>query len=240
MRDAAAQTDAFDRHCAEREALLRQVNASSVHSRYSGDDSILDGVMGMTEILRKLRIEHDNFADVLNVLEQEIESGLTGGSLNRDIIKDAVDYCRNFPTICHHPKEDLIYRRLRNVAEPAAMDVLGDLLAEHEALSNLTEELEAAVDHVFSDAGEDLAKFARVARAFVEHYREHMKTEEELLFPLALKCFSELDWAIIGRGVASFETSYPSSAIDKRFAALSKAIVAHESVYNRLKKRGTW
>jgi hemerythrin-like domain-containing protein len=196
--------------------------------------------MGMIEILRKLRIEHDNFADVLNVLERESESGLTGGSLNRDIVKDAVDYCRSFPTICHHPKEDLIYRRLRNVADPAAMDVLGDLLAEHEALSNITDELEAAVDHLFSDADEDPAKFARLARAFVEHYRQHMKTEEEQLFPLALKCFSELDWAIIGRGVATFETSYPSSAIDKRFAALSKAIVAHESVYNRLRKRETW
>lgn len=201
--------------------------------------SILEGVMGMTEILRKLRIEHDYFADVLNVLEREIESGLTSGSLNRDIIKDAVEYCQNFPAVCHHPKEDLIYRRLRNVAEPAAMAVVGDLLAEHETLSGLTDELEAAVDNLISDAGEDLAKFAHVARAFVEHYRQHMKTEEELLFPLALKCFSEEDWAIIDRGVAGFETSYPSSAIDKRFAALSKAIVAHESAYNHRRKRET-
>jgi len=201
---------------------------------------MVGGFMEMTEILRKLRDEHENFSDVLNVLEQEIESGLTGGSFNRDIIKDAVEYCQNFPAVCHHPKEDLIYRRLRNVADPAAMDVLGDLLAEHETLSGLTDELEAAVDNLISDAGEDLAKFAHVARVFVEHYRQHMKTEEELLFPLALKCFSEEDWAIIDRGVAGFETSYPSSAIDKQFAALSKAIVTHESVYNRRRKRETW
>jgi hemerythrin-like domain-containing protein len=194
----------------------------------------------MIEILRKLRAEHDDLAKVLDVLEQEAESYRQRGQLNRDIVDDVLDYCRGYAALCHHPKEDLIYRKLRLAAEPAAINAIGDLLAEHEALSALTDDLEAAVDNLLPDAGEDHARFVRVAQAFLEQHRHHMKAEDDELFPLAVQCLSDEDWAEIDRGAAALEASHPGSAIDERFTALSRLIVAHEGLHRRLASRDNW
>jgi hemerythrin-like domain-containing protein len=149
----------------------------------------------MIEILRKLRAEHDDLAKVLDVLEQEVESYRQRGRLNRDIVDAVLDYCRGYPALCHHPKEDLIYRKLRLAAESAAINTVGDLLAEHEVLAALTDEFEAAIDNLLSDAGADRARFVRVAQAFLEQHRHHMKAEDDELFPLAVQCLSDEDWA---------------------------------------------
>jgi len=194
----------------------------------------------MIEILRKLRAEHDNFAKVLDVLEQEVEAHRQGRQLYRDIVDDVLDYCRGYAALCHHPKEDLIYRKLCLAAEPAAINTVGDLLAEHEELSALTDELEAAVNNLLSDAGEDRARFVRVAQAFLERHRHHIEAEDDEFFPLAVQCLSDEDWAEIDRGVLALEASYPSGAIDKRFAALSRLIVAHEGLHRRLASRSDW
>jgi len=194
----------------------------------------------MAEILRKLRAEHDNLEKVLDVLEQEIESGRKGARLNRDIIRDVADYCQSFPALCHHPKEDLIYRRLRSVAEPPEIDAVGDVLAGHEALSALTDAFEAAVDNLLSDPGANRGKFLRAAQTFLEQYRQHMNAEDDVLFPLAEECLSDQDWAEIDRRVADLGRSHPSGAIDQRFAFLSQAIAAHEALKTRLARRTVW
>jgi hemerythrin-like domain-containing protein len=194
----------------------------------------------MIEILRKLRAEHDDMAKVLDVLEQEIASYRQDGRLNRDIVRDVLDYCRGYAEVCHHPKEDLIYRKLRLAAQPAAINAVGDLLAEHETLSQLTDELEAALDNLLSDAAEDRARFVGVAQPFVERHRQHLKSEDDELFPIAVQCLSDEDWAEIERGAADLDASHPPGAIDERFAALSRLIVVHESLLQRLGSRDTW
>ena len=91
----------------------------------------------MVEILRMLRKEHASLGKVLDVLEREIETYEERGRLNREIVRDVIEYCRGYPVLCHHPKEDLIYRKLRLVAEPEAFDTVCDLVAEHETLAAL-------------------------------------------------------------------------------------------------------
>jgi hemerythrin-like domain-containing protein len=184
----------------------------------------------MIEILRKLRAEHDDLAKVLDVLEQEVESYRQRGRLNRDIVDAVLDYCRGYPALCHHPKEDLIYRKLRLAAESAAINTVGDLLAEHEVLAALTDEFEAAIDNLLSDAGADRARFVRVAHAFLEQHRHHMKAEDDELFPLAVQCLSDEDWAEIGRQAIDLEASHPTGAFGERLAALSREIVERERI----------
>jgi hemerythrin-like domain-containing protein len=178
----------------------------------------------MVEILRKLREGHDDLARVLDVLEQEVKTYQRRGRINCDIVDDVLDYCRGYPVLCHHPKEDLIYRKLRLAAEPAAMDTVGDLLAEHETLTALTNELQAAVDNLLSGAGENRARFVSVAQTFLEQHRHHMKAEDEDLFPLAKQCLSVQDWAEIDRQATALEASQPTGAFGERLVALSREI----------------
>jgi hemerythrin-like domain-containing protein len=182
----------------------------------------------MVEILRKLRAEHNDLAKVLDVLEQEVESYRKDGSLNREILGGVLDYCRGYPTLCHHPKEDLIYRKLRLAADSTAIDTVGDLIAEHEALTELTDQLGAAVDNLLSDVGEKHEGFIRVARVFLDRQRRHIEAEDERLFPVAMKYLSDEDWTEIERQAAALEKSLPTGAFAERFAALSREIVARE------------
>ena len=184
----------------------------------------------MVAILRKLRAEHDDLTRVLDVLEQEVKSYERRGRINRDIVGDVLDYCRGYPALCHHPKEDLIYRKLRLAAEPAAMDTVGDLLVEHETLAALTDQLQAAVDNLLSGAEQNRAQFVRVAQTFIERHRHHMKAEDEELFPLAKQCLSVQDWAEIDRQATALEASQPTGAFGERLAALSQAIDRCERV----------
>jgi hemerythrin-like domain-containing protein len=194
----------------------------------------------MIETLRKLRAEHDNLAKVLDVLEQEVASCRQGGEVNCDIVEDVLDYCRGYAALCHHPKEDLIYRKLRLAAEATAIATVGDLLGEHEALSALTDELDAALDSLKSEARMDRVRFVRIAQTFVERHRHHMKAEDADLFPLAEQCLSHEDWAEIDQGVIALEASHPAGGIDERFAALSRLIAAHEELHQRLASRSEW
>jgi hemerythrin-like domain-containing protein len=191
----------------------------------------------MNEILRKLRDEHDDLAKVLDVLEQEVENYRERGWLNREIVGEVLDYCRGYPALCHHPKQDLIYRKLRLADEPTAIDTLGDLVAEHEALAALTDELTAAVDNFLADTGEDRARLVRVAQTFLERHRHHMKAEEDEFFPHAVQCLSDEDWAEIDRQAIALEASQPTGAVGERFAALSREIVRRENLEQAGRKK---
>lgn len=182
----------------------------------------------MNEILRKLRGEHDDLAKVLDVLEQEVETYRQGGRLNRDIIGEVLDYCRGYPALCHHPKEDLIYRKLRLADEPATINTLSDLVGEHEALMALTGEFTAAVDNLLSDAEENRTRFVQVAQTFLERHRHHMRAEENELFPLAMQCLSDEDWEELDRQADALEALHPAGDFGERFAALSREIVERE------------
>lgn len=194
----------------------------------------------MTEILHTLRAEHADLAKVLDVLEQEAASCRQGGQVNRGVVGDVLDYCRGYAALCHHPKEDLIHGRLRRAADPAAIGVIGDLPGEHEALSALADELEAALDNLASEARMDRVRFVRIAQTFVDRHRRHMKAEDDELFPLAERYLSDEDWAEIDRGVVALEASRPAGDIDERLAALSRLIVAHEELQQRLAGRNEW
>ena len=58
-------------------------------------------------------------AKLFDILERQIEIYGGGGRPDDAIIRDILDYCLGYPTLCHHPKEDLVYRKL-SVSSPMA------------------------------------------------------------------------------------------------------------------------
>jgi hemerythrin-like domain-containing protein len=193
----------------------------------------------MVEILRKLRAEHDDLAKMLDVMEQEVEAYRQTGRLNGDILGDVLDYCRGYAALCHHPKEDLIYRKLRLASDPAAIDPVGDLDAEHEALVAVIDALEAAFDNLLPDPEVGRGRFVGVARSFLERHRHHMRVEEDELFPIAARCLSGEDWAEIDRQVIALEAAHVRPAFGVRLAALSREVVERERIEREGRKNVT-
>ncbi len=84
----------------------------------------------MTEVMRMLRKEHTDMAILLDLLERQIAEFKRGGAADFGIVRDILDYYLSYPDLYHHPKEDLIYHRLRAVAPDQAESVKGLLAAE--------------------------------------------------------------------------------------------------------------
>jgi len=85
----------------------------------------------MTYVVEVLRQEHRNIEKLLRVLEQELSVFNRGERPNYEVILGVIDYFKDYPDSCHHPKEDMIFERLKSRDRVAAANI-GDLETEHQ------------------------------------------------------------------------------------------------------------
>lgn len=147
----------------------------------------------MADTLVLLHVEHRNFLRVLAVLDGLTEAIRRTGTDDVELLKQIMAYFQGFPDRCHHPKEDLVFRRLREV-DPGAADSVGDLLAEHEEVSGQVAEISRRVNAYGGGSDPDLAD---ALASFVAAYREHLWEEEGSFFPAAESQLAADDWAAI-------------------------------------------
>lgn len=158
----------------------------------------------MPETIRLLRQEHANMAKLLDALERQIAVFDRGELPDYDIVEGVIDYCLAYPDLFHHPKEDLVYRRMQ-AREPAAAEAVGDLLSEHERLAALTRRLTEAVQNVLLEATVSRDAVDKVAREFLDAYRKHISMEEAAFFPAAIAALSEADWRELDAQAANLD-----------------------------------
>jgi hemerythrin-like domain-containing protein len=141
-----------------------------------------------------------------------------------DVIRGVVDYFLSFPDLYHHPKEDLIFRKLTERA-PDAADRIGDLRREHEALSARTRELSAGLKAVLDEAQVPRESFVRWARAFIDLQWRHMEMEETEFFPAALENLVDEDWKQLQTQMTTPEDPLFGERVGERFEHLRKSIL---------------
>jgi hemerythrin-like domain-containing protein len=184
----------------------------------------------LAEVLKLLQREHGHIAKVLNVLERQLRHFDQGHTPDYDIIDSALAYCLDFPEFCHHPKEDLIFRRLRerDVTLPLAAR---DLPVEHQELKALTWKFSAAVNRILQGAEMPRQWFTLLGRDFVTSYRNHIAMEERIFFPAALESLSEQDWAEIDAQVTDRQDPLFGDRLTERFAALYADIQSQDQEF---------
>ena len=69
----------------------------------------------MTYVIEILRQEHRNIEKLLRVLERELSLFDRGERPDYEVIHAVIDYFTDYPDSCHHPKEDMIFERLKCV-----------------------------------------------------------------------------------------------------------------------------
>ncbi len=169
-------------------------------------------------------------AKLFDILERQIEIYGGGGRPDDAIVRDILDYCLGYPTLCHHPKEDLVYRKLRamdagDVQDVDWLEVVGDLEAEHKELAELTYELQVVVENILADPEARRERFLKVVRNFLDRYRHHMEMEERHLFPRALHLLSAEDWAEIDRTFTDQKDPFITRKFDRRFETFRSEIL---------------
>lgn len=183
----------------------------------------------MLDVVSILQLEHRNLAKVLDILHHQAANASTGTPPNARLLELAVEYLAGFPDECHHPKEDVLYRKLVS-RSPELAASLKNLVQEHADLATLTGDLRQAVARSRQDPRALEAGLAKQLVSFVDHYRHHMRMEEQHFFPLAQQRLSrndiaEMDFALYDRPDPVF-----NQAAEQRFAELIDAIARQESL----------
>jgi hemerythrin-like domain-containing protein len=141
--------------------------------------------MKATEILMD---EHRVIEQVLNCLEKMADRSESGEELDRASTREALAFFRNFADRCHHGKEEghlfplLEARGLARQGGPT-----GVMLHEHEEGRGLLAAMARAVEENAP------REFVRLARAYIGLLREHIRKEDDCLFPMAAAILSDPD-----------------------------------------------
>jgi hemerythrin-like domain-containing protein len=190
----------------------------------------------MSRIIEILLDEHRNIEKLLHVLEQELKIFDRGESPDYEILQAIIDYFQDYPESYHHPKEDIVFEKLK-LRDPAATRHIGDAKAEHQVETDRLRQFARATEDVL--AGRELLRqtFHNVVRDFIEHQRQHMAKEERLLFPSAVKALRPEDWVEINARLNARIDPLFDDSTEKKFHALQQTIVRweQETEVNRMK-----
>lgn len=191
----------------------------------------------MTEVIRVLRREHANMAALVKTLEWQIAQFEGGGRPDYDVVRSVVDYFLSFPDLYHHPKEDLIYARLK-ARVPEVTERIGDLRREHEALLARSRELSAGLRAVLDEAHVPRESFVRWARAFIDLQMRHMDMEEIEFFPAALQSLTTDDWLALEAQMTAPDDPLFGDRVGERYETLRRKILEWQAEHQESTEGG--
>jgi hemerythrin-like domain-containing protein len=190
----------------------------------------------MSSIIDILLEEHRNIEKLLVVLEQELEVFDHSEPPDYEILRAIIEYFQDYPEDYHHPKEDIVFEKLK-LRDPAAVKRIGDVEAEHQVEAERLQRFAQAVDDILAGREYPRQSFHNVVQEFIEHQRQHMHKEEQLLFPAAVKALQPDDWAGIDARMSNRKDPLFDDAVETKFTALRQSILRWEleSGENRVK-----
>ena len=178
----------------------------------------------MSNIIQILLEEHRNIDKLLLVLEHELEVFDRSEEPDYEILQAVIQYFQDYPESCHHPKEDMVFEKLK-VRDSAAANSIGDVEAEHQVETKRLRRLVEAVEEIL--AGREFLRqtFHDVVHDFIEHQRQHMDKEERLLFPAAVQGLRPDDWAELDARLNDQKDPLFNGVIETKFQALQRTIL---------------
>jgi hemerythrin-like domain-containing protein len=152
--------------------------------------------------IEQLQLDHRNMTRLLDILRAELDAYRVGGTPDFDLLRSVMEYTLHYPDLCHHPKEDMIFRCLLR-RDPGAGARVGDLIAEHTRLAELSRKLAAALHNVAHDVEVPREWLERLVEEYIAGNRRHIAAEEQRFFPLAIVTLTDEDWDEIDASVTA-------------------------------------
>jgi len=140
-------------------------------------------------------------AALLRALEWQVAAFEKGDRPDYDVVGAALDYFQSFPDAHHHPREQLLFARLRERDRKAAEGV-GDLGLAHSELAARAHKFAAALHAVLEDEEIPRDSFVRLARGFAGLQWQHIEMEETAFFPTAERVLTAMDWSDLDAMIA--------------------------------------
>lgn len=157
------------------------------------------------ESIRIIRDEHAALASLLRLLDQMVDRG-PGDDVEGffDVMRAMLFYVDEFPTRLHHPKEsELLFPRVARLA-PETVNLIARLEQDHANGESEVRELQhLLLAWELVGSGRRIA-FTAAAKQYLEFSLEHMRLEETVILPAALRVLNDSDWKELN---AAFSTN---------------------------------
>ena len=134
--------------------------------------------------IERLELEHRWIGSMANSLETLLADARTSNQLPREAY-DLLSLYESFADGRHQDKEErVLFLELLDAAQDRDRDVLGRLIADHEAeRAHMAKMRVNLLGAVYGEPG-CVQDFLREASAYVDLHQAHMRREEEILLPM--------------------------------------------------------
>jgi hemerythrin-like domain-containing protein len=182
--------------------------------------------MTMSKALSVIRDEHRSIGAILHGMQYLVEEiRARKAKVDPRVFAAMLYYLDTFSERMHHPKEDrFLFAPLKRHGREAD-PVVSQLESDHAEGGRALRRLEQFLIRYEEGGDREFPAFARAVDEFVQSYWEHMRLEEEQLFPLAEKLLTPDDWYVVDRAFAENRDPLAAERDTRDFQKLFSRIV---------------
>ncbi len=160
---------------------------------------------------------------LIDMLDAEVDRLKALEDPNYELFRDIMLYMIGYPDVVHHRKEDWVYAQMVAV-RPALQRDLTRIERDHAEIAKLGTKLLNDIEAI--ESGTVMRRFDVVedARAYVKRQRDHMRWEDEKLFPFIDNLKAELDLSEPASNIAKMPDAVFGPKVDSGFRNLLDAI----------------
>ncbi len=152
----------------------------------------------MSKVLNIIRDEHRSIAAILHGMQYLLEQVRARKTkIDPRVFRAMLYYLDMFTERMHHPKEDRYLFGAMRSRGAQANALIAELEKEHAGGEQALRRLEQCFLRYEEGGEKEFPAFAQEAETFAQGYWDHMRKEEEQVFPLAEKLLGPKDWAAI-------------------------------------------
>ena len=179
----------------------------------------------MPNVIRQLQIDHEHVARLLDFLAEQNQKHRSGDTPDYALMRDVMHYMVHYPDMFHHPKEDLVFARLRQ-RDACTHEALDRLLGEHKTIVSDGAALLTTLKALVGTAPTPPPALVLRIDGYVGALRNHMNLEEEEIFPLARLLLSRRDWQDIAGAIELIEDPIFGQVVSDDYRRLHASLAA--------------
>jgi len=145
--------------------------------------------MTATEILTE---EHEAIKKMISIVEETCKRLESGSKVDAEHLKLMVNFIKGFADKCHHAKEeDLLFPAMQEAGIPKQGGPIGVMLMEHIYGREYVKGMTQAIEKYEKGDAKAPSEFIKNARGYIELLSQHIYKEDNILYPMADRVFSE-------------------------------------------------
>ncbi len=176
----------------------------------------------MHNVLKKLYRDHATIAQLMFILERQLDGLKAIDRPDTNLLKDLIDFVSDYSDRIHHPIEDLLFQTLHARTDQGRKET-EELLVQHLTIADMTRKFHNALQDIDKDTAiSSLGEVEKKGREYIDIHRDHMQIEERHAFPLLNLALDSEDFDNASGALPTDEALLEDASMQERFPALAE------------------